>query len=513
MRLGRWILVPACLLVWALSAQETPSLFQLWLPDFSDSPFPGGKSVIELPDRPIQRLNIVIKEAQTRNLTPGHYRIFVNGKGLGNVFEERATEDGTLLVMDPQTLRKRPDEIFDPRENAVEVMGRDRRGRVYYQNWVLRVNEDQNPEFAYSSIISSEDPKGLPPDLVITDPSEPVKLNTNQPMQVTIKGRLSSGATLTVDGRTAVPAQVALIVPFEYTATVTPRQHEVVLQASDAKGNKREVRIPVYGPKPAAPHPHFIGQKYAILIGVSQFGPGKEAPPPIPLAAADVQELASALQKQAGFKHENMRVLLNDQARPESVRVALTEFASKAQSSDMLLIYLATHGIHDPRPNRGDHLYFALSGTQIVTLDSTALALDDLELFLSRSVRTDQAFLVFDVGHELNDEWRFRAGQNLVNTYVLNLFNDKTSWSLLVSGSSGQTSQEHKGSGPPSSLFSYWLSQGLSGAADLNGDQVVTAKELFAFVSEKVKQESGGTQLPRFRVSQAAADEELMSSR
>jgi hypothetical protein len=110
----------------------------------------------------------------------------------------------------------------------------------------------------------------------------------------------------------------------------------------------------------------------------------------------------------------------------------------------------------------------------------------------------------------LNDEWRLRAGENLVNTYVLNLFSDKTSWSLLVSGSPGQTAQPANGSA--SSLFSHWLSQGLGGAADLNGDQVVTAKELFAFVSEKVKLESGGTQLPRFRVPDAAS-EDLMSSR
>lgn len=509
MRISRCIRTAAFLLICGLSAQESPGLFQLWLPDFSDSPFAGGKSVIELPDRPIQRLQILIKEAQTRNLQPGHYRIYVNGKGLGNVFDERAIEDGTLLVMDPQTLRKRPDEVFDPRENSIEVMGQDRRNRLYYQNWILRVNEDQNPEFAYSSIISPEDPKGVPPDLVITEPTDPLKLKTNQAVQVTIKGRLSSGATLTVNGRIAVAPKQAAIVPFEYSATVTPREHELVLQASDAKANKREVKIPVYGPAPAPP-PHFVGKKYAILIGVSQFGPGKDAPPPIPLAAADVDQFASTLEKQAGFKHENMRVLVNEQAKPESVRVALTEFASKAQSSDMLLVYIVTHGMHDPRPNHGERLYLALSGTQIATLDSTALALEDLELFLSRSIRTDQAFLIFDVGHELNAQWRLHAAENLVNRYVLNLFSDKTSWCLLVSGSSGQTAQAQQGS--TSSLFSHWLSQGLSGAADLNGDQVVTAKELFAFVSEKVKQESGGAQLPRFRAPEADS-EPLMSSR
>jgi hypothetical protein len=41
----------------------------------------------------------------------------------------------------------------------------------------------------------------------------------------------------------------------------------------------------------------------------------------------------------------------------------------------------------------------------------------------------------------------------------------------------------------------------LGGAADLNKDKVITAAELFQYVSETVKQESGGSQIPRFHLA------------
>lgn len=503
----------ALLVCLGLSGQEGPSLFQLNLPDFFETWFSGTNNLIEVPDRPIRRLSILVRDAQSRNINPGRYRITVNGKGLGNVLEERTTTDGTLLVMDPESLRKRPDELFDARENAIEVAAEDRRGRRYYQNWIVRVNDSQqNAMFGFSSSVSREDPKAVPPDLVITEPTVPPSFRGAEPaIAVVVKGRMSSGAALKVNGQPAVSSKLGAIVTFEYTATVTPSQHELIVEAVDGKGGARRAIIPVYHPLSTAPRARFGGQKYAVLIGISQFGNGKEFPPPLSLAAADVRQLAQALETQAGFKPDNIRVLTDEKATLQLVRVALSDFAAKAQGNDLLVTYFATHGLHDPRPNRGDKLYLALSGTQLPTMDSTALPFSDLELMLSRSVRTNQCFLMFDVGHELRDDWQFRAGRNLVNNHVLNLFSDKPGWSILVSASSDEVSLDNSITGKASSLFSKALAQGLGGAADLNGDGVITARELFGFVTEKVKTDSKGNQQPRFRLPAQAAEQPIGS--
>ncbi len=482
-------------------------IFRLFLPDLFATPFSSSDNLVELPDRGLRRMHILIRDAQRRNINPGRYKIFVNGKGIGNVFEERTTTDGTLLVMEPETLRKRPDEIFDPRENAIEITAEDRRGRRYYQNWILRVNDTKrNALFAYSSSISPDDPGGIPPDVNIEAPASPPVLGAASAAgKVTLRGNISPGAALRVDGRhISIPTKSSGINLFEYSAPVTAGQRELVLEASDSKGNSRKVVIPIYRTE-AAPNPvRFAGQKFAVVIGVSRFGDVKAAPPPLPLAAADAREFANRLEKNAGFRRENIRVLTDEKATLEMVRIALSDFAAKAQRNDVLLIYLATHGLHDPRPNRGDRLYLALHGTQMGTLDNTALSFSDLELILNRSVRTRQCFLIFDVGHPLNDEWRFRDGRNLVNNHVLNLFGDKPDWGVLVSASSDQVGLDRRGAA--SSLFAHWVAEGLGGAADLNRDRVVTGKELFSFVTEKVKTDSQGAQQPRFRMASQAGD-------
>lgn len=498
------LLLPVAILVSAgLSAQEGPALFQLWLPDLFDSPFSGANTLLEVPDRPIKRLTILVRDAQQRNINPGRYRIFVNGKGLGNVFEERSVPEGTLLVMEPEALRKRPDELFDPRENAIEMMAEDRRGRRYYQNWVIRVNDtQQNALFGYSSTISPDDPRSVPPDLIVTEPTMPLVLQPAQSStKVTLKGRLSAGATLRVNGQPAVPAGLGSLTNFEYQATVSRGQSQLVLEATAVKGNSRTVIIPVHTLAPNLPRVSFAGKKFALVIGVSQFGSTQASPPPLPLAAANVTEFARRLETQAGFKKDNIRLLTDEKATLELVRVAFSDFAARAQANDILVVYIVTHGLHDPRLNRGDKLYLALHGTQMPTIESTALAFSDLELLLNRSVRTNQLFMIFDVGHQITGDWRFRSGRNLINNHLLNLFGDRPGWSTFVSGSTDEISTDRLTGGETSSLFNYWLAEALGGASDLNGDHVVTAKEIFSFVSEKVKTESRGVQQPRYKVS------------
>jgi uncharacterized caspase-like protein len=45
-------------------------------------------------------------------------------------------------------------------------------------------------------------------------------------------------------------------------------------------------------------------------------------------------------------------------------------------------------------------------------------------------------------------------------------------------------------------FFTYALQHGLRGGADKNRDRIITAKELFDYVSEKVKKNSGNRQHP-----------------
>jgi hypothetical protein len=489
---------------WGLYAQERPSSFELTLPDFFDHSFPSGsKAVIEIPGgRKITRIRLLIRDAQKLNINPGAYKVFVNGTGIGNVFEERTVKEGTLLLMEPEMLRRRPDKPFDGREHALEIIA-ETAYRKWYGNWLIRVNDNnQNAYFGNFFKLSADDPKGVPPDLVVTEPSmPPVADPKGTPLLLRVKGMTSRGASLLLDGKQLQPPRMTEVVEFDETVEVAPARKELLLEALDEKGNRRQIIIPVYQPPNTARRPGFAGQKYALVIGISRFGRLQGAPPDIPFAASEAEEFARHLENKAGFKHENIRLLIDEKATLEDVRIGFSDFAAKATSKDVLVVYLATHGFHDPRPGRSDRMYLAWHGTRMQQLDSSAMAFSDIEILLNRSIRTNQCVLIFDISHQIDSDWTFDGGQhlNLVNNRIFSVFRDKPEWAVLVSGSGGEISGKHAQSN--TSRFSYWLLEGSGGAADLNHDGVITAAELFQYVSEKVKQESGASQIPRFQLS------------
>jgi hypothetical protein len=504
-----------CLLLtgWGISAQERPSPFELTLPDFFESSFPGGsKTIIEVPSgRYITRLRLLIRDAQKLKIAPGAFKIFVNGNGIGNVFEERTVPGGTLLVMEPDLLRRRPDKPFEGHEHALEVIA-ETKFRKWYGNWLIRENDKrENAYFLTSFKISPDDPKGLAPDLQVTEPTVPPVFSAGATsLQLHLKGITSRGASLLLNGAEFAKPGFGEIVEFDKTVEVTFDRKELRLEAVDEKGNQRQITIPVYETAEASRRPRFAGQKYAVVIGISRFAPLQGTPPAIPYASAEAEELANTLEKRAGFKHENIRLLTDEKANLENVRLALSDFAAKATSRDMLIVYMATHGFHDPRPGREERLYLASYGTRLDQLDASAMGFSDLEILLNRSVRTDHCFLIFDISHQLDADWSFDGGRHvsLVNKRIFHIFQDKPEWSALISGSAGEISGQH-GKGD-ASRFNYWLLKGLEGAADISGDGVVTASELFQYVSEKVKQESGATQVPRFQLSATGGAVDLL---
>jgi len=498
-------LLPLAVWLAGASAQEAPRYFQLVLPDFFDTPFEGASSTIDLPDRPIQRLKIVVLQANERNITASATKVWVNGKGMGNILESRGVAEGIELNMDPVTLRRRPDELFDARENTIEVVATDKRGRKYYQSWILRAGVNRNPYFTYTATVSADDPKGVPPDLILDSPTTPVILAAAQKsVTATIKGTGASTnlpVAVTLNGKPWTTIQKNAE-PFSGTAEVTPATKELILEATDSKHHVRRVILPVIVRRPAQPAVRFAGTKYALIIGISRYGPAKDAPPLLPYAAADATELARQLETSAGFKKENIRLMVDDQATLSQIRTGLYDFVSKATANDLMVIYIAAHGVHDPHPGRGERIYLAPFGTQLAQIDSTALSFEDVELLLGKSVRCNHTFILFDVGHKVEGDWKF-PGRNMVNNRLLSLFSEQEGRAILVSGAADEVSQPR--SAQSSGAFPYWTTRGLTGEADLNQDRVVTAEELFRFVSEKVREETAGVQNPRYRLPEKTA--------
>jgi len=502
-------LLAAALWVAAGLGQEPRRDFELLLPDFFETPFAGG-TVIDVPERAIQRLSVQVLQTSERNIGYGNVFLKVNGKGMGNAVDRVGNEKGILMTMTPFTAGMRPDEVFDAKENVIEAIAQDRRGRRYYGNWIVRVNESQqNQLFIYTSQMAADDPKGVPPDIVLQEPKAlPVVGLLEKSIKVRVQGQFSgAGSTLKVNGKPAGGAATQALTSFDETVVVARDQKEILVEAADRKGHRRAVRIPVVVQEKAPARVRFAGARYALLVGLSRYGEQKGAPPLLASAAADVTMLAAELVAKAGFKKENIRLLTDDRATPEQIRVGFSDFAAQAAGEDLLLVYVATHGLHDP--SRAENLYVAAHGTQMDRLSTTAVAFADLEKLAGQSIRCNNTFLVFDVGHKLEDEHRI-AGKNLINRYVLNLFSDEQGRAVLVSGAADQVSTQR--SGAATGALAHWLAESLAGKADGNRDNVVTAEELFRYVAEQVRVESQGAQTPRFRLAAKSASVPLVSA-
>jgi hypothetical protein len=80
---------------------------------------------------------------------------------------------------------------------------------------------------------------------------------------------------------------------------------------------------------------------------------------------------------------------------------------------------------------------------------------------------------------------------------------------VLTSGSAGDVALNRPDG---QSSFTYWLTRGLGGEADLNQDRVVTGDELFRFVEEKVREDSAGKQIPHYRLPVGDANQPVAES-
>lgn len=271
---------------------------------------------------------------------------------------------------------------------------------------------------------------------------------------------------------------------------------------TDGKGNRRAAAvIPVIRPA-TGPKPKFAGNRYAVVVGVSDFGKSKESPKALPSAAADAGEVARVLEAN-GFPKANIRLIRDEQATAEQIRIAFSDFAAKAGPNDFVAIYVATYGLHDPFTP--DHLYLAAHGTQLKQVDVSSVSIEELATRLMKSVRCNNTLMVFDVGHKLpQGDIRF-PDKNLVNSHLIRLFADEDGRAVLVSGSADESSVTHQSAGGTTrSIFSEAVASAFEGnAADLNRDRVLTSEELIRYVTEKVKQQTSGAQNPRFSLGKS----------
>ena len=309
-------------------------------------------------------------------------------------------------------------------------------------------------------------------------------------------------------GLSGLRKSVSLTLP----VTLAEGTNVIVVSASEPDGTVRQaVRTVSYERQVAAapaPAPLEKSQpnRWAVIIGVGSYeSPGVSK---LRYTVNDAEALYEVLTGPGGFRKEHVLLLTDKTERKPTLRNmkwALGTFlARSAKKDDTVFMFFAGHGAPevDQRGLERDGLakYLVPADADGDDLYSTALPMDELQAIFGR-IEAERVVAFLDAcysgaaGGRTFAAKATRAG-NLDDQFLERLTRSKGR-AIITASRPTEVSMEldelkH-------GIFTYFLVQGLKGAADLNRDGIVTLQELYEYVEQRVAQKSravGGNQHP-----------------
>ena len=249
-------------------------------------------------------------------------------------------------------------------------------------------------------------------------------------------------------------------------------------------------KIEADGAEPPAPKTGVVvPRSYALVVGISKY---VNLPPKnqLPYAEADAQLMFQILISPEGgnFKAQNVHVLTNEKATLANMRQEIDRLAGEAKEEDRVLIYFAGHGFIDDRTGKG---YLAPYGIDLHNYAATGLPMEELGQAIGGRIHAKSKILITDSCHSgaITPEDTEKLNSSLVKLQA-SLFS-------LTASKDREQSFESPDFGGGHGVFTYYVAQGMAGAADTTPrDGVVTADELAEYVHTQVREATGGKQNP-----------------
>ena len=311
-----------------------------------------------------------------------------------------------------------------------------------------------------------------------------------------------------VDRRAESKPQASMVV--QVPVTLREGTNTIVLTARETDGTiRQEVRtVTLAGAAtgPAPPAAKITRDAFAVIIGVGRYE--NVTIPTLKYAVADAEAMYNVLTATAGFKKDNVLLLTDRTERKPTLRnikYALGTFLARAaQKDDTVIVYFAGHGAPeiDQRGLERDGLakYLIPADADPDDLFSTALPMDDLQAIFGR-IEAERVVMFLDAcysgaaGGRTFTAKRTRAGA--VDDLFLERLTRSKGRAIITASRPNEVSVELPELGH--GIFTYYLTEGLRGAGDLNRDGIVSLQELYEYVEQQVVRKSravGGNQHP-----------------
>lgn len=234
---------------------------------------------------------------------------------------------------------------------------------------------------------------------------------------------------------------------------------------------------------------HLCAQKskYALVIGIKGYKgfPEKDS---LKYADHDAIEFATFIQTDTGggFLPQNVRCIINDSATRVGIDTNIAWLSRVSGSDDLVYIFFSGHGVAD---NLNFAYFMPYDGDKA---NPSALGFRVDRFFEDIQTRISYKHLVFfaDACHagSVYSEGRIKGHHDLTANVQMawdNLFKNQEEITMsFLSSSSNQFSLEddtlHHG------IFTYYLLEGLRGKANSKQDSIITANEIYHYLSNKV---------------------------
>jgi Caspase domain len=237
-----------------------------------------------------------------------------------------------------------------------------------------------------------------------------------------------------------------------------------------------------------------IDKRWAVVIGVGQYE--SEDIPDLEFAADDARAVRDFLQSDAAGPFDHVLYLENERATGAAMREALFVFLQQADWNDLVVIYYAGHGA--PDPGRPDNLYLLPTDTKLDQLAATGFPMWDVKTALRRQIAAERVLVIADACHAAGTADGETVGGGDTNQIAGGfqaLFTPSRRLMMTAADTNEFSLEDSRWGGH--GVFTHFLLDGLKGAADLDGNGIVTFSELFQHVSDHVRDATSGRQNPQ----------------
>lgn len=366
-----------------------------------------------------------------------------------------------------------------------------------------------------AEIAAAQALQAAPPRIAVvtpTNPEEPVKSEIVRLQGVVMDNRGVADVQIEVNGRNYGAAQTGrrglgvvarpggqqrlenqgTAVNFYHDIHLDSDRNTVVIRARNIDGLVTEERLDL---EVDVDRP----QIWAAVIGIGDYSHGLV--PDLNFTVPDAEAIYDYLIDDLGVPEDQVFKLIDSDATTQRMKSVLgTELRRRAGEDDLVIIYYAGHGAPelDASNRDGDGLekYLLSWEADPEDLYGTAFSMNEIANIFGR-IQAQRVIFIADACYSGASGGRTFGGG--MRATISDAFLDRISGSgrgrvILSASSANEPSQERSDLGH--GVFTYFLLEGLKGAADANQDGVITVDEAYNYVAEKVPESTGQSQHP-----------------